>query len=145
MDALLKFGQARLCPPTLEQIGAMAAFRCFEKYMPSLVRQYEKRRDTVYEEIRQIPGVICKKPEGAFYVVVKLPIKDSEAFAKWMLTDFSVDGKTTMIAPASGFYASKGKGLDEARIAYVLTEEDLRDAMRILREGLATYQSKSDL
>ena len=145
MEALLKFGQARLCPPTLEQIGAIAAFGCFDKYMPSLVKQYEKRRDAVYGELLQIPGVICKKPEGAFYAVVKLPIKDSEEFAKWMLTEFSVDGKTTMIAPANGFYASKWMGLDEARIAYILEEEDLRDAVRILREGLATYRSKLNL
>jgi len=142
MDAALKLGQARLCPPTLEQIGAIAAFRSFHKYIPSLVKEYEGRRNVVYEEILKIPGVVCKKPEGAFYTVVKFPIPDSETFAKWMLTDFSVNGKTTMIAPARGFYATEGKGLDEARIAYILTEEDLRDAMHILHEGLNAYSSQ---
>lgn len=143
MDSVLKFGQARLCPPTLEQIGAIAAFRCFNKYIPSLVKEYEGRRNVVYEEVLKIPGAICRKPEGAFYTVVKFPIPDSEEFAKWMLTNFNLDGETTMIAPASGFYATPGKGMNEARIAYVLEEENLRHAMRILREGLKLYRSKS--
>ncbi|KPJ51158.1 aspartate aminotransferase [candidate division TA06 bacterium DG_26] len=143
MDAALRFGQARLCPPTLEQIGAIAAFRCFHKYIPSLVREYETRRNAVYQEILKIPGVVCRKPEGAFYTVVKFPISDSEDFAKFMLTDFSQDGKTTMIAPASGFYASPQQGMDEARVAYVLDKDSLRDAMRILRKGLDTYRSRT--
>ncbi len=140
MDSVLRLGQARLCPPTLEQIGAIAAFRSAKKYMPALVKEYQTRRDVVYEEITQIPGAICRKPEGAFYTVVKFPIPDSEEFAKWMLTDFHLSGKTTMIAPANGFYASEENGLDEARIAYVLKADDLRDAMRVLNAGLEQFR-----
>jgi aspartate aminotransferase len=142
MDSILRLGQARLCPPTLEQIGAIAAFRSAEKYMPALVKEYQARRDVVYEEIKRIPGAVCRKPEGAFYTVVKFPISDSDEFAKWMLTDFQLDGKTTMIAPASGFYASRETGMDEARIAYVLKADDLRSAMEVLSAGLAQFRSR---
>ncbi|GAJ02635.1 unnamed protein product [marine sediment metagenome] len=108
-----------------------------------MVEEYEHRRDVIYEEIQKIEGVFTLKPEGAFYTVVKLPVEDSEEFIRWMLTSFNKDGKTTMLAPASGFYSTPGKGKNEARIAYVLKEDDLRNAMKILREGLHVFESKT--
>ncbi len=141
-ESILKFGQARLCPPTLEQIGAEAGFKNISKFMHNMIDEYRRRRDIVYEEIQHIEGAFTEKPEGAFYTVVKLPIDDAETFVKWMLTDFNLNNKTTMVAPADGFYATEGKGKDEVRIAYVLKEADLKDAMRILREGLSTYKSR---
>lgn len=141
--SILRFGMARLCPPTVEQYGATSAFSNRGKFLDEMVAEYEHRRDVVFEEIQKMDGVFTTKPEGAFYTVVKLPVDDSEDFVKWMLTSFNVDGKTTMLAPAGGFYKSEGKGQDEARLAYVLKEEDLKDALRILREGLNEYNSKN--
>jgi len=83
--------------------------------------------------------IILQQPEGAFYLIAKLPIKNGDLFAKWMLSDFSINNKTTMVAPASGFYITEGKGIDEVRIAYVLKEEDLKDALNILLKGLEKY------
>lgn len=140
MDSVLKFGQARLCPPTLEQIGAIAGFKAMDRFMGEMVKEYERRRDVVYEEIGKIEGAFTQIPEGAFYTVVKLLVDDSEDFTRWMLTEFHKDGKTTMAAPAEGFYATPGRGKDEVRIAFVLKEEDLRDAMQILGEGLQAYR-----
>jgi len=138
-NTILKFGQARLCPPTVEQLGAIAGFKNRKKFMPSMIKEYQERRDIVFDYIQKIEGAFTLKPEGAFYTVVKLPVKNSENFIKWMLTDFNVDKKTTMLSPANGFYATSGKGEDEVRIAYVLNNEALEDAMRILQAGLKEY------
>ncbi|MCD6277488.1 pyridoxal phosphate-dependent aminotransferase [candidate division WOR-3 bacterium] len=138
-STLLKFGQARLCPPTIEQMGAIAGFKHWKEFMPGIIDEYRLRRDVVFEELENIEGAFTLKPEGAFYTVVKLPVDDAEEFIKWMLTEFNINGKTTMLAPASGFYSTAGTGLDEARIAYVLNQDKLRDAMNILREGLKVY------
>ncbi|MFQ6003641.1 MAG: pyridoxal phosphate-dependent aminotransferase, partial [Candidatus Zixiibacteriota bacterium] len=135
MDSALRLGQARLCSPSIEQFGATSALKIKDEYFEKMAAEYKKRRDTVYDELMKIPGVVCQKPSGAFYIMAKLPVKDSEDFARWMLTDFSLDGETTMIAPGPGFYATPGKGQDEARIAYVLNVGDLRKAMRILSKG----------
>ncbi|MCD6382474.1 MAG: pyridoxal phosphate-dependent aminotransferase [Candidatus Hydrothermae bacterium] len=139
---VLKFGQARLCPPTMEQMGAIAGFENMDEFLNDTIREYEARRDVVFDEIKKIDGAFTLKPEGAFYTVVKLPVENAETFAEWMLRDFSLDGKTTMVAPAEDFYATPGKGKDEIRIAYVLEREKLRDAMRILREGLEAFLGK---
>ncbi|RKZ18252.1 pyridoxal phosphate-dependent aminotransferase [bacterium] len=138
-STLLKFGQARLCPPTIEQMGEIAGFKHWKEFMPGIIDEDRLRRDVVFEEIENIDGAFTLKPEGAFYTVVKLPVDNAEEFIKWMLTEFNINGKTTMLAPASGFYATEGTGLDEARIAYVLNQDKLRDAMNILREGLKVY------
>ena len=142
MDAVLRMGQARLCPPSIEQVGATAALKVAADYYDGMAAEFRLRRDAVYEELMKIPGVVCLKPSGAFYIMAKLPIKDVEDFARWMLTDFSLDGATTMVAPGPGFYATPGKGCDEARIAYVLNVDDLRRAMRILAKGIEAYNSK---
>ncbi|MFQ6032996.1 MAG: pyridoxal phosphate-dependent aminotransferase [Candidatus Zixiibacteriota bacterium] len=142
MDSALRLGQARLCSPSIEQFGATAALKIKDEYFKKMAEEYKRRRDTVYDELMKIPGVVCLKPSGAFYIMAKLPVKDIEDFARWMLTDFSLNGETTMIAPGPGFYATPGKGQDEARIAYVLNVDDLRKAMRILAKGIEAYNKK---
>ena len=139
MDAVLRMGQARLCSPSIEQAAAAQALTLKDDYFQGVADEYRRRRDTVCDEMKKIPGAVCLKPHGAFYVMAKLPVKDTEDFARWMLTDFNLDGATTMVAPGPGFYATPGKGQDEARIAYVLNVNDLRHAMQILAAGIEAY------
>lgn len=139
MAAILKFAQARLCPPTIDQLAANACIDIEEDYFTNVLTEYDKRRNIVFEEIMKIDNVVCVKPKGAFYIIAKLPIDDGEHFAKWMLTEFDVDGETVMFAPAEGFYATKGLGKNEIRLAYILNEKSLRKAMDIFRKGLETY------
>lgn len=142
MSTIMKFAQARLCAPTIEMIGAAALVNTAKEYFQEVNQEYKKRRDIVYNALKKIPGVICEKPMGAFYVVAKLPVDDAENFAKWMLTDFNVDNATTMVAPAAGFYATPGLGIDEVRLAYVLKPEDLEAAMDILAKGIEAYNKR---
>ncbi|HOE14515.1 MAG TPA: pyridoxal phosphate-dependent aminotransferase [Candidatus Saccharicenans sp.] len=138
-QAILKFAQARLCPPSVEQYAAIAAYKMGMGYFEPIRQEYQRRRDVLYKGLTSIPGVVLRQPRGAFYAFCRLPIKDSENFVRWMLTDFSVNQKTVMVAPGPGFYASPGRGQDEVRIAYVLKEEDLIEAIEILRLGLEKY------
>ncbi len=142
MKTIMKFAQARLCVPTIEMIGAATLVDTAKEYFEEVHVEYQKRRDIVYNALKAMPGVVCEKPMGAFYVVAKLPIDDAEEFAKWMLTDFNINNETTMIAPAAGFYATPGLGKDEARLAYVLKGEDLEKAMYILAEGIKAYNNR---
>ena len=140
-EAALRFAQARLCPPTVEQQGALAAYRMGRDYFDPVRIEYQKRRDVLYDGFKDIPGIVMHKPKGAFYIIVKLPIKDSEHFVQWMLTDFQQDNQTVMVAPAQGFYVTPGRGLDEVRIAYVLNETDLLKAIDVFKAGLKKYKS----
>ncbi len=140
-QAALKFAQARLCPPSIEQKGALAAYRMERSYFDATREEYQKRRDVLYEGLQDIPGIVMHKPRGAFYFIVKLPIKDCEHFVRWMLTDFELDKETVMVAPAQGFYSTPGRGKDEVRIAYVLKETDLKRAITVFRAGLDKYLS----
>ncbi len=139
MKNILKLCQARLCVATLEQVGSAALYALPESYTNDIKKEYQKRRDIVYKTLQEIPGVVCEKPTGAFYVVVKLPVDNAETFVIWMLEEFDLDGETIMMAPAEGFYATKGLGYDEVRIAYVLQSADMKRAMQILKAGLETY------
>jgi aspartate aminotransferase len=141
----LKFAQARLSPPTLGQVAAEAALETPQSYFDDVIEEYQKRRDILVEGMNSIPGVTCPKPGGAFYCIAKLPIDDSDAFCRWLLEDFSVDGETVMLAPGSGFYITKGLGKQEVRIAYVLNEEDLRKAINIIKEALVVYAAKVEV
>lgn len=145
MSAIMRFAQARLCVPTLEMIGATYLANTTKEYFLEVNQEYKKRRDIVYKALQEIPGVICEKPMGAFYVMAKLPIDDADEFAKWMLTDFSLDNETTMVAPGAGFYATPGLGKNEVRIAYVLKEENLARAMHLLAEGIKEYRKVKGL
>jgi len=140
MDRLLKFGQARLCPPTLEQIGAIAAYRNIDKYIRPMIEEYETRRNRLFEGLSKIPGILTYKPEGAFYSVLRLPVKNTDTFCKWLLTDFVHQNNTVMLAPANGFYSSPDKGLREVRVAYVLKSEDLDKAVDVLSAALQSYK-----
>jgi aspartate aminotransferase len=142
LKLVLKFGQARLCPPTVDQMAAYAAMDTPSSYFEEVIREYKERRDFAYEELISIPGIIAKKPEGAFYIVLALPVRDADDFAKWLLSDFRFNGETTMVAPAGGFYSSEGLGKNQIRLAYVLNKEDLRKAINIIREGLKIYPGK---
>jgi aspartate aminotransferase len=140
---MMKLCQARLCVATLEQIGAAALYRLPMSYAEGIKDIYEKRRDIVYDALTDIPGVVCKKPQGAFYVVAKLPIEDAEDFCLWLLNDYQNNGETVMLAPAEGFYATKGLGKDEVRIAYVLEENEMKHAMEILKDAIHQYIQES--
>lgn len=140
-QSLLKFSQARLCPPSVEQQAALAAYRMGKDYFEPIKEEYERRRDVLYEGLKSIPGIVMRKPQGAFYIIVRLPVKDAEHFVQWMLTDFRLDKETVMVAPAAGFYSSPEKGKDEVRIAYVLKEQDLRRALEVFKAGLKKYQA----
>ncbi len=142
MEATLKFAQARLCPPTVDQLAANACISLTQEYFDTTLAEYKARRDLVYDALMQIPGVVCKKPQGAFYIIAKLPIDDAERFVTWLLDEFSVDGETVMGAPAEGFYATPGLGKDEIRLAYIINREELAKAMRIFALGVAAYQKQ---
>ena len=110
-------------------------------YFEPVRLEYQRRRDVLHEGLNAIPGVFVRKPQGAFYMSVRLPIRDTERFAVWMLTDFAMDKETVMVAPGPGFYATPGKGLDEIRLAYVLNEEALRRSLVLFKAGLEKYQA----
>ncbi len=139
MAQMLKLCQARLSVPTLEQVGAIELYKTPNTYLTEVNEEYRERRDVLYNELIKVPGVVCKKPTGAFYIVVKLPVKSADHFVKWLLSDFDIDGQTVMPCPAEGFYATEGLGVDEIRLAYVLNKEDLSNAAKILKAGLETY------
>jgi aspartate aminotransferase len=139
--AALRMAQGRLSPPGLAQLVALGATELGPDYARGIVREYQARRDLLFEGLSRIPGVFLRKPEGAFYFVARLPIEDGEDFASWLLTDYAFDGATVMVAPAQGFYATPGLGRDEVRIAYVLKQEDLEASVRILAHAIPAYQA----
>lgn len=138
--AVLRMAQARLSPPGLAQLVALGLLELPPDYAEGIVREYQARRDVLFEGLSRLPGVLLRKPEGAFYCVARLPVENAEDFASWLLTDFAHEGATVMVAPAEGFYATPGLGRDEVRIAYVLCREDLETSLRILAHALPRYQ-----
>jgi len=136
---IMKFAQARLSPPTIAQFGTIGLLTLGKEYTDSVQKEYGHRRDVVFEELSKIEGIEMKKPSGAFYISVKLPVENAEEFVKWMLTDFSYNGSTVMVAPLEGFYATGGIGTKEVRIAYVLSSEKMKTAIEILAKGLKEY------
>lgn len=139
MAAALKFGQARLSPPTIDQVAAEAALATPQSYFDEVVDEYVARRNIMVDGLNAIPGVFCPKPKGAFYCVARFPVDDAEKFCQWLLESFSFEGQTVMMAPANGFYATPGAGKNEARIAYVLNQDSLRKAVDCLRVALDEY------
>lgn len=142
MQSILKFGQARLCPPTLEQIGAIGAYRLPQDYFKDILLEYQKRRDLLFQVLTSNPDIVLRKPKGAFYIMAKLPIDDSDEFARWMLGEFDVNKETVMVAPGGGFYSTPGKGKQEARIAYVLESQKLKTAAEIILKAVDAYRSR---
>jgi aspartate aminotransferase len=143
-DAASRMAQGRLSPPGLAQMIAVAAQSLGDEYFDGVVEEYQRRRDILFDGLSSIPGTFLRKPEGAFYCVARLPIDDADRFAAWLLSDFQSDGRTVMVAPASGFYASD-LGRQEVRIAYVLKEEDLRHAIELLRLALERYPGRTEI
>ena len=139
IEGATKFAQARLSVAIVEQRAVIPLLKNSKKYTRKIAVEYRKRRDTVFSALKKIPDVFCSKPKGAFYITVKLPIKDSDDFAKWLLMKFSFEGKTVMVAPASGFYATRGLGQNEIRIAFVLSSAKLKEAMEVFKIGLEKY------
>lgn len=139
---VMKLAQARLCPPAIGQVAATAALDAPSDYVENVRENYERRRNILLEEMRKIDGVVCNNPKGAFYFVASFPVEDAEDFAIFMLRDFSYEGETVMFAPAEDFYVTKGLGRNQARIAYVLNEDELVRAARCLRYGLEAYRKK---
>ncbi len=142
ISAALKFGQARLSPPTIDQIAAEAALDTPQSYFDNVVEEYVTRRNIMVDGLNSIPGVFCPKPSGAFYCVAKFPVDDAEKFCQWLLEDFEYQGATVMMAPANGFYSTKGSGKQEARIAYVLNQDSLHKAVKVLEEALKVYPGR---
>lgn len=139
MTEVNKLCQTRLCVATLEQVGAAALYGVSEKYLKEVNEEYQNRRDITFAALSKMDGVVCEKPTGAFYVVAKLPIDNAEKFALWLLTDFEDNGETVMVSPAADFYATKGLGKDEIRIAYILEENSLKRAMELLDKAIKAY------
>lgn len=140
-EQALKFCQGRLSVPTLDQIASAALYDLDDTYFDSIREKYRARRDTTYRKLMEIPGVICEKPQGAFYIMAKLPIDDTQKFQRWLLSEFDDSGETVMFAPGEGFYSTPGQGKNEIRIAYVLEEKLLERAVDVLAAGIRKYQS----
>lgn len=141
---VMKFCQARLSPPLLGQIVAEASLDAPEAYFRSVYDEYVERRKCLIDGLNSIPGVYSPMPMGAFYTVARLPVDDCEKFCRWCLNEFSYEGETVMMAPASGFYTTPGAGYNQVRIAYVLKKEDLERALVILRKALEEYPGRVD-
>jgi len=142
LATVMKFAQARLSPPTIEQIACEAAIDTPQSYFDEVIAEYKSRRDTLITELNKIEGVIVTKPKGAFYCIAQLPIDNSEDFAQWLLESYNLNGETVMVAPAAGFYSTPGMGLNQVRIAYVLNKKDLITAVNILKEALLVYNTR---
>ena len=140
--ALLKFCQSRLAVATIDQLGAAALYDVDHQFFRDSKAEYQRRRDTVVACLRKIPGVVVEEPMGAFYVMACLPVDDSDRFQRWLLEEFDDNGDTVMFAPGAPFYETPGKGINEVRIAYVLSQENLERAMEILAKGIAEYQRR---
>ena len=143
LKTVLKFAQARLSPPTLAQIASEAALDTPPSYFTDVIDEYVERRNILVDGLNQIEGVNCPKPEGAFYCIAQLPIDNSDKFCQWLLEEFDYGGQTVMMAPATGFYATKGLGTKEVRLAYVLNKDALRRSVKCIEEALKVYPGKT--
>ena len=141
--ASMKFAQARLCPPTIEQIACEAAIDTPKSYFDEVISEYKERRDILINELNKIDGVLVKSPKAAFYCIAQLPIDNADDFAQWLLETYEFNGETVMVAPAAGFYSTPGVGLNQVRIAYVLSKEELFKAVHILKEAIKEYNQRS--
>jgi len=138
-NSVLKFMHARLSPPTYAQIASEAALETPQSYFDEVIQEYVSRRNLMIQELQKIDGIKVNNPQGAFYCIVELPVKSSDTFAQWLLEDFSLNNETVMVAPAAGFYATKGLGENQIRIAYILEKPTLKRAIHILSEALQKY------
>lgn len=142
MATAMKFAQARLSPPTFAQIASEAALDTPQSYFVEVIEEYKERRDILISELNKIDGVKVATPKGAFYCIAQLPVDNADTFAQWLLESYDNNKETVMVAPAAGFYSTKGVGLNEVRIAYVLKKEDLVRSVQILKDAILVYNSK---
>ena len=142
ISTALKFAQARLSPPTFGQVAGEAALSTPKEYFENVINEYVSRRDLLVEGLNKIDGVICPKPKGAFYAIAQLPVDNAEKFAQWLLEDFDHNNETLMVAPAAGFYSTKGEGHNQVRIAYVLNKDSLNKAIKCLEVALKLYPGR---
>ena len=145
IDTVIKFAQARLCPPTMEQMLGEAAVDLPSDYFDTIKAEYKSRRDLLVQQLNNIPGVYCPNPGGAFYAIAKLPVDNAEDFCKWILEKFSYNNSTVMLAPASGFYSKPDLGTNEVRLAYVLNREDIAAAAACLKQALVEYSDRINI
>lgn len=143
MTAAMKFAQARLCPPVIGQIAAIGALDTPQEYFDAVKKEYIARRDYMIDTLNKIPGVYSPRPMGAFYTIAELPVDNTEKFARWMLEEFRINNETTMVTPAASFYKTPGKGINHARLAYVLEIPEMEKALHILAEGLKAYPGRT--
>ncbi len=141
-QAILKFCQSRLSVATIDQLGAAALYSVDDDFYARCKEEYRLRRDTVISKLRAIPGVLVEEPMGAFYVMARLPVDDSDKFQRWLLEEFDDDGETVMFAPGAPFYETPGSGVNEVRIAYVLEQKKLERAMELLAKGIERYRKE---
>ena len=141
-QAILKFCQSRLAVATIDQLGAAALYNVDQEFYVKSKEEYRIRRDTVVSHLRRIPGVMVEEPMGAFYVMARLPVDDSDKFQKWLLESFSDNDETVMFAPGAPFYETPGNGINEVRIAYVRKKEELERAMELLEKGIYRYRAE---
>lgn len=144
MDQTMKLCQGRLCSATLDQVGAAALYTVGPDYFEAVRNEYRLRRDTCMAALKKIPGVVCECPKGAFYIMAKLPVDDTDKFQNWLLQEFDYNGQTLMVAPGEGFYATPGRGKNECRMAYVLCKEDLEKAMEVLAAAIKAYPGSTN-
>ncbi|MET0016399.1 pyridoxal phosphate-dependent aminotransferase [Oscillibacter sp.] len=142
MSHAMKYCQGRLCSATLDQVGAATLYSVGPEYFAAVRDEYKKRRDTCMAGLKKIPGVVCECPKGAFYIMAKLPVDNTDTFQQWLLEHFEDHGDTVMFAPGEGFYATPGKGRDEVRLAYVLKQADLERSMELLALGIKAYNAR---
>ncbi|MDA9898321.1 pyridoxal phosphate-dependent aminotransferase [Flavobacteriales bacterium] len=143
MTTALKFAQARLSPPTFGQVAGEAALHTPTSYFEEVSSEYVQRRDLLIDGLNKIEGVVCPKPKGAFYCIAQLPVDNADKFAQWLLEDFDYNGKTLMVAPAAGFYSTPNTGTNQVRIAYVLNQDALTEAVECLEKALEVYPGKT--
>lgn len=137
-----RFGMARLSVASIEQLALVPLLRSPDQYTAPIVEEFRKRRDVVYDTLTRIDGVTYYKPEGAFYIVIGLPVRDSDHFSRWLIEEFEIDNETVLLAPAQGFYATPGKGTNEVRLAFMLNIGEMKKSLSILESALATYRKK---
>lgn len=147
MTNVMKLAQARLSVATLEQVGAAAIVDApdYDEFMQEAYDEYKLRRDTVYNGLKNIKGVVAEQPKGAFYNVAKLPVDDAEKFIIWLLENFNIDNETILMAPAEGFYATPGLGKNEVRFSYCIKSEELERSMKILEKALEAYPGRTEV
>jgi aspartate aminotransferase len=142
VQSAFRFGMARLSVASIEQLALVPLLKSPRTYTQPLVDEFRRRRDVVYEGLGKIPGVTFYKPEGAFYIMVGLPVKDAEHFSKWLIEEYEYQRETVLLAPGPGFYASRNEGTNEVRLAFMLNSDDLRKALVILGAALGEYAKK---